>query len=358
MTGIHFVAAFWRGMARRADGPVFAPSRDVDVYPLALAGITFLAAIVNGALGYGFSSITVPVALLFLANRVLNPALVLIEVALNAYVLWNNRDALPAVWRRLMPMIIGLLPGIAVGTAIVSQVNSAWLRFDTFLVLLPLILLQAAGYRRPVRSERAAGLVFGSGVGVLYSVTTISGPPLAIALNNQGFAKTEFRAALGLVRLAESTFTAVAYAYVGLFSATSLALIPWIVPSILVGVPIGAFIIRQMDAETFRRICMSFDAWVVAFGLSRLLQELQLVQSNASYLVLVGVIILDAWLLYRFFRAHGGDAADGGATRSPAIVHRHDHGRPPAGDMLASARRHLGGGPADRVAGGPAAALD
>ena len=67
----------------------------------ALAGITLLAAIVNGALGYGFSSITVPVALLFLANRILNPALVLIEVVLNAYVLWNNRDALPNVWRRV-----------------------------------------------------------------------------------------------------------------------------------------------------------------------------------------------------------------------------------------------------------------
>ncbi len=40
---------------------------------LALAAITFAAAIVNGALGYGFSSIMVPLALLFLSNRVLNP---------------------------------------------------------------------------------------------------------------------------------------------------------------------------------------------------------------------------------------------------------------------------------------------
>jgi hypothetical protein len=226
-------------------------------------------------------------------------------------VLWNNRDAVAGVWRRLMPMIVGLLPGIAIGTAIVSQVNSAWLRFDTFLVLLPLILLQAAGFRRPIRAERSAGLAFGTGVGVLYSVTTISGPPLAIALNNQGFAKTEFRAALGLVRLAESTFTAIAYAYVGLYSFESMALIPWIVPSIVVGVPIGAFIIGRMQAETFRRVCMSFDAWVVAFGISRLLQELQLVVSNASYLVLVGVIILDAWLLYRFFHAHADVEAIG-----------------------------------------------
>jgi hypothetical protein len=46
---------------------------------------------------------------------------------------------------------------------------------------------------------------------------------------------------------------------------------------------------------------MSFDAWVVAFGVSRLLQELALVPGNAAYLVLVGVGALDIWLLYRFF---------------------------------------------------------
>ena len=60
---------------------------------IALVVLTLGAAVVNGALGYGFSSITVPVALLFLTNRVLNPALVLIEVALNAWVLWVNRAA-------------------------------------------------------------------------------------------------------------------------------------------------------------------------------------------------------------------------------------------------------------------------
>jgi uncharacterized membrane protein YfcA len=273
-------------------------------YALALAAITLLAAVVNGALGYGFSSITVPVALLFLSNRVLNPALVLIEVVLNAYVLWNNREAFGRVWRRVMPVIVGLVPGVILGTAIVAQVNPAWLRFITFLVLLPLILFQAAGYRRPIKSERSAWLVFGSGLGVLYSVTTISGPPLAIMLNNQGFAKKDFRAALGIIRLAESSMTAVAYAYAGLFTMTSIALIPWIVPSIVVGVPIGAFIIQRMSSETFRRICMSFDAWVVAFGLSRLLQELRLVESNAAYLVLAATIVLDAWLLYAFFSKH------------------------------------------------------
>lgn len=271
-----------------------------DLHTIALAGITLLAAIVNGALGYGFSSITVPIALLFLANRVLNPALVLIEVVLNAYVLWNNCDALSGVWKRVLPIVIGLVPGIIVGTAVVSRVNADWLRFATYATLLPLILLQSAGYRRPIRSERSVGFVFGGGLGVLYSVTTISGPPLAVMLNNQGLERKDFRAALGFVRLAESSMTAVAYGYAGLYSATSLALIPWIVPSIAIGVPLGVFIIRRAPLETFRRVCLSFDAWVVAFGLSWLLNELQLIDSRAAYLVLAVVALFDVWL-YRFF---------------------------------------------------------
>jgi uncharacterized protein len=280
---------------------------------VALALITLLAAIVNGALGYGFSSITVPLALLFLANRVLNPAMVVIEVALNAYVLWVNRGALPTVWRRLVSIVIGLVPGIALGTLIVAQVSPALLRFYTFVVLLPLILLQAAGFRRPIRSEQSVGLVFGGGLGVLYSVTTISGPPLAVMLNNQGLAKNDFRAALGFIRLAESTFTAIAYWYVGLYSINSMLLIPVILPSVVVGVPIGVWLIRHVRAETFRRVCMSFDAWVVGFGISTLLRELRIVESAAAYLVLAAVGVVDVILLYRFFSKQRAQDA----TRAP-----------------------------------------
>src|SRR5713226_2489980 len=213
---------------------------DVTSSALALILITLVAGTVNGALGYGFSSITVPVALLFYTNRVLNPALVWVEVVLNTYVLWVNRASIPHVWRRVVPMILGLAPGVALGTALVHRVQPAGLKLGTFIVLLPLILLQAAGFRRPIKDERRAGLFFAGGLGVLYSVTTISGPPLAVMLSNQGLTKQDFRAGLGLVRLAESTFTAVAYYFAGLYSRGSFALIPFILPSIAIGVPIGS----------------------------------------------------------------------------------------------------------------------
>ena len=289
----------------------------LDTAVLVLAGITLLAAFVNGALGYGFSSLTVPVALVFYTNRILNPALVVVEVFINLYVLFINRQSVPAVWRRVFPILIGLLPGVALGSLLLASLHPGWIKFVTYAVLLPLILVQAAGLRRPIRSERLIGLPFGVGLGFLYSVTTVSGPPLAILFNNQGLVKKEFRAGLGLIRVAESTLTAIAYYHLGLFTAESQTVLWTIVPSVLVGIPLGAYLIRRLDAETFRRVCMSFDAWVVGFGLSRVLMELKLMESPWAYSVMAAAILVDSYLLYVFFKARKPAAGTSEALRAP-----------------------------------------
>src|SRR5919205_3730984 len=139
-----------------------------DTAVLSLTAITLLAATVNGALGYGFSSLTVPVALLFYTNRLINPALVLVEVVVNSYVLFINRGSLPRVWRRTLPILVGLVPGVLVGSVMLSHVSPAAIKVVTYSVLLPLILLQASGFRRYVQAERVVGVPFGAGIGVLY----------------------------------------------------------------------------------------------------------------------------------------------------------------------------------------------
>jgi uncharacterized protein len=195
------------------------PSLEAAV--IVLAGIALFAAFVNGAIGYGFSSLTVPVALVFYTNRILNPAVVVIEVFVNLYVLFINLSGVPAVWKRVFPILVGLLPGIAVGAFVLALLEPGWIKFGTYTVILPLILVQAAGWRRPIRSTWLIGLPFGTALGILYSVTTISGPPLAILFNNQGLVKNEFRAGLALVRVAESSVTAIVYYQLGLFIAES-----------------------------------------------------------------------------------------------------------------------------------------
>jgi uncharacterized membrane protein YfcA len=263
--------------------------------------VALFAASVNGALGYGFSSLTVPIALLFLPNKLLSPALVLVELAINSWVVLHNRGSLAAVRRRAFPILVGLLPGVLIGSYLLSSANPGVLKFWTYVVLLPLILLQASGFRRPIHAERAAGLPLGVGVGVLYSTTTISGPPLALMFNNQGLHKEEFRAALGTVRIVETTLTAVVYGFLGLYSSQSIHLLIPITPAVLLGLPLGSYLIRYMHSETFRRICMSFDAWIVGFGLSRTIVDLRLLPAAQAYSVWAAVIVVDVYLLYQYF---------------------------------------------------------
>jgi len=273
----------------------------LDAAALVLIAITLFAATVNGALGYGFSSLTVPVAVLFYANRVLNPALVLIEIVVNSYALFINRRSVPRVWKRTLPILAGLVPGVVVGSFLLSTVNPGAIKVVTYAVLLPLILLQAGGFRRYIHAERRVGAPLGVGIGILYSMTTISGPPLALMLNNQGFVREDFRASLAIIRIAESTLTGIAYAFLGLYSLQTGSLLVFIAPSVIIGVPLGAFLIRQLAAETFRRICMSFDAWVVGFGFSRTVMDLGILGDPSAYLVLATAVAIDLVLLGQFF---------------------------------------------------------
>src|SRR5690348_11803827 len=139
----------------------------LDTALVVVTGVALFAAFVNGAIGYGFSSLTVPLALVFYTNRVLNPAVVVIEVFINFYVLFINLGGVAPVWRRVFPILIGLLPGIALGSIILTSVYPGWIKFGTYVVILPLILTQAAGWRRPLRSTWQIGLPFGTALGIL-----------------------------------------------------------------------------------------------------------------------------------------------------------------------------------------------
>ncbi len=290
---------------------------DIDPVPLLIAITSLFAATVNGALGYGYSSITVPISLLMTTSRVLNPALVVVEVVVNLYALFLGRKSIRRIWPQVAPIALGILPGVAVGSLVLAAISVEWAKLVTYAALLPLILIQAAGLRFPIQRIRMIGLPFGSGVGLLYSMTTISGPPLALYFNNQGMTKDDFKVALAITRSIESTSTLIAYAALGMLTHESTALVPYLAPGVLVGLPIGFALISRIDPETFRRVCMSFDAWLVGFGLSRVIAKLELVPDVWAFQALTLTVIIDIILLRSFFSS---DARRSRAERAAVIA--------------------------------------
>ena len=263
---------------------------DLTLTTLGLIILALVAATLNGAMGYGFSSVVTPIAILWVTNKLLNPALVLVELGVNLALLYRERRVLPQTWKRATALFPGLLPGVAMGSLGLFFLAPNGVRIVVYSLLIPLVMLQLLGLRRQITNERRSAPLVGAGVGFLYSLTTISGPPLALYWRNQGLSKGEFRAAMAQVRVAESSFTVAAYALLGLFTPSSLGLFPVLLLPVLVGIPLGALLVRRVSRDWFARLVMTADAVFVSYGLTRVSVVLGWLTNLEGWLVM-GVLI-------------------------------------------------------------------
>jgi uncharacterized membrane protein YfcA len=255
--------------------------------------LAFIASVVNGAIGYGFSSIITPVAVLFTTNKLLNPALVICELGVNITLLFWERRNIRNTWRRALPFAVGLLPGVIVGSLVLSLIAPVYVKMALYVTLFPLILAQLLGWQRPVKNEKVVSPFLGGAVGLLYSLTTISGPPLALYWRNQGLSKDDFRCVISQIRVAEASFTTISYAILGLFTSGSVALMPYIFLPVIVGIPLGIFMLRNLPQISFRRIVMGADGLLVLFGLTNVLGAQNYIPQTTGYLIFAaGAIVL------------------------------------------------------------------
>jgi len=291
-----------------------------------LAILAFGAAVVNGAVGYGFSSILTPIAIFWYSNKVLNPAIVTVEVAVNLALLYRERRFIGRTWSHARPVVLTLLPGILLGTIGLTVLAVTDVKVLVYATFLPLVTLQLLGFSRPFRNEARGGAAVGPGIGFLYALTTISAPPLALFLRNQGLSKDEFRCTIAQIRVAESSMTLSTYAiFSAFFSANlltvpSIGLLPYLFVPVLVGVPIGTLLLTRSHPEFFRRLVMAMDGLIVSFGLSRIFVTLNWLSSNDGYFVMGGLFAFVgvlAWFSLKAVPMVEGPASDRALRSDP-----------------------------------------
>jgi uncharacterized protein len=303
-----------------------------------LAILALGAAIINGAVGYGFSSTVTPVAILWYSNKVLNPALVIVEVVVNIALLVRERKHIRSTWPRAKPIASTLLPGVILGTVGLEFLAVNDVKLIVYIVLLPLVALQLYGLVRPFKNEARGAAAVGPGIGFLYALTTISGPPLALFLRNQGMSKHEFRCTIAQIRVAESGLTLSTYLvfdalfHASLVSLPALGLLPFLFIPVLIGVPIGTLLLTRVSPEFFRRFVMAVDGLFVSYGLSQVLLALRWVSKEASYVVL-GLLFAAVGALAFYSLRRLGRTTTGGATATSALPGSPlPVGKPPPGD--------------------------
>ncbi|QXJ34054.1 sulfite exporter TauE/SafE family protein [Saccharolobus shibatae] len=268
-----------------------------------LSIILFIASIPSGAFAYGFSATATPLLLIKYTNRQISPILNFIEIFQNtANVILNSKN----YTRKSLIVTTFGIPGIIMGSIIGAYIlkislNDSLIKVIVYSVLIPLILLQAAGFRKEISLDKwkKIGYLVTFPVGVLYGVSTISGPPLALIINNQGLSKEEFKFAISTLRVAESITTFSAYLTLGVFNPQVFYYAAITSPAVITGMLVGIFTARIIkQKEDFRRLVMSFDSWVSGYGLSFNLGKV--IGYDVLYWPMIVVIGIDLYLLSKY----------------------------------------------------------
>lgn len=206
---------------------------DWSFFAVAAPAVIF-AGVSKGGFGSGaaFAAATI-LALVIepgMALGVMLPLLMLIDVAtLRPY--WQRWS-----WPDARVLILGGLPGVALGAALYRVADADLLRLLIGGISIGFVgwqMAQARGLIRPF-AERLplwAGLLSGSVAGFTSFVSHAGGPPAAVYLLSQRLTKTEFQATTVLVFWAVNIAKFAPYAFLGMFTLetarANLALAPF-----------------------------------------------------------------------------------------------------------------------------------
>lgn len=157
-------------------------------------------------------------------------------------------------WRRVLPMILSGAVGIPLGTFILLVIPAEALKFAIGIIVLLFALALLAGYSLNIRRERLAGSIAGFLSGASLTSTSLSGPPVALFMINQRWARDNFRTSQGLFHVVTDVLGAFSLAVGGVVTLNTLVVNLALLPAALGGYALAILLLPHIKQELFRRI--------------------------------------------------------------------------------------------------------
>ncbi len=220
--------------------------------------LTFLAALLQGTVGFGFAMASVP--LLSLVHPDLAPVpQLLVAWPLSLSMAWRERGELDlggVGW-----VLGGRIPGAVLGVALLTSVSKAHLDLLLGGTIFVAVLLLASGGSIP--QTRPGKFIAGVASGVMSYVSSIGGPPIALLYRNS--AGPTLRSSLAAIFFVGIAITLGARLLAGHVSWVHLHVALWYLLPAGLGLLLSSRLTARVEGAPLRR------AVLIVAGLSALL---------------------------------------------------------------------------------------
>jgi uncharacterized protein len=236
--------------------------------PLIIASaslLIFLAAIVRGFSGFGFSLLAVTSLSLLLPAQEVVPSIFMLEVAASLHLLpgiWKDVH-----WKSLVPLIVGCLVATPLGVYLLAHAPQAPMQIALGVFVLVAVLMMALGYAMKTMPNMITSTLVGAASGFCNGAFGIGGPPVILFYFASPAGHIAGRASVIAFFLATDLIGLTFQAGEGLVTKAAFMRALIFLPALLIGVWIGSRGFKSANQETFRKIVLGIMALLGAITL-------------------------------------------------------------------------------------------
>ncbi len=224
--------------------------------PLAWAALLaayLFGGVVKGIVGIGLPLVLVPLTTQFLELPAAIAILTVPMIATNIGQASEGGDTLAAI-RRLVPVLITLIPGIWIGVRLLLGIDRHLMNtiLGCTFVILAVLLLCMPRLRLDPRSDWWSGPLVGLAAGLLGGISAMFGPPMIVWMVGRGTEPDAFVKSMAILAFAGSASLLLALGGSGAMSLPDLLVSACAIVPIQLGMPVGRWLRRRIEPAYFR----------------------------------------------------------------------------------------------------------
>jgi uncharacterized membrane protein YfcA len=238
----------------------------IEIYYVLI--IVFIASIIRGFNGFGFSAICISGFSYILPAIEIVPIILALEVAISIFMapyIWNKID-----WKFVFKILLGILIGSPIGLYLLKHLNPQITHLFVCLLIIFFSILLMRGFSNQKINNNYGKFLTGIISGTLNGFTTLGGMPVALFLLIINIQPALIRGSLAALFFLTDIYAFVLSFFAGIVDMTTIYRTLPLIIILPIGVYIGdKFFVKSKEA-LYKKVVFNFLIVISTFGILRI----------------------------------------------------------------------------------------
>ena len=229
--------------------------------------VVFIASIVRGFNGFGFSAICISGFSFILPAIEIVPIILALEVIISIFMapyVWNKIN-----WTFVLKLLVGITIGSPIGLYLLKYLSSDVTHLTVCIIVIFFSFLLMKGYENKKIDNSYAKMFIGIISGTLNGLTTLGGMPVALFLLITSIQPAVIRGSLAALFFLTDIYAFVLSFLAGIVDITTIYRIIPLITILPIGVYIGDKFFVKSKEETYRKVVFYFLIFISILGVFR-----------------------------------------------------------------------------------------